>query len=692
MKITGIVWGGELPLLKRVCDMQEIIYAFYTSTAVREEEELQKAIRDIKDADLILIHPSPDPVWDDIIPQIPTGIPVVPIGFDQEGMSISTVQTKVAATASAYYIYGGEMNIGEMVKYLRAELFHESIVFQEPQPNAWDGIYHPDSARIFSDPNEYLQWRGRKHDSIVGILFYRLYWVNCDLKVIDAVIRRLEQEHDVIAVFCIGTGDADLGARPGDKVINSYFTGRIDLLINLQSVTLSRNIRETVINLRVLNVPIIHPVIIYNRTYEDWITSSAGLTPSEAGWAIVIPEFMGMTSMIPIGTRSPDEPAGGDVEWHDPIEERIMALGNLASRWVRLKHKKPEERKIAFILNNAPCSSIEATVGTAAHLDSLESVARILQMLKKNGYAVTAPENGKDLINTILDKKALSEFRWTSVQEIVAKGGALDLVGPDLYLRWFDELPESLITQLRETWGDPPGEMKDGVPPGMVYEGSLVITGVRYGNAVVCTQPKRGCVGARCDGQVCKILHDPQIPPPYHYLATYRYLTEIWNADVLVHVGTHGTLEFLPGKSVTLSSSCLPAAVLGDVPLIYIYNTDNPPEGTIAKRRTPSTLIGHMQSLMTESGLYGDLAELADRLDEYQRIVTSDPARAHALEHVIIDLIARNKMEKEIDIEQIKEHGEGMNDLITIAHESLTRIYNTQIPEGLHIFGEIPLG
>lgn len=692
MKITGIVWGGELPLLNQACEQQQIDHAFYTSTAVRAEEILQKAIVDLKNADMVIIHPSPDAIWDEIIPRIPEGIPVVPIGFDQEGMSVATVPTKVAATASAYYVYGGEKNISEMIHYLRAVIWSEPIEYEQPEPTAWDGIYHPDTNQIFDSPDAYFAWRGRRHDSIIGILFYRLYWVNRDLRVVDTLIHRLEKDHDVIPVFCIGTGDADLGARSGDDVINTYFTNRIELLVSLQSVTLSRSPRETVKNLKVLNVPVIHPVIIYNRTEEEWHADYAGLSAAETGWAIVVPEFMGMTSMIPIGTRSPDEPTGGETEWHDPIDDRIETLGALVSGWVRLRRKRPEERKIAFILNNAPCSSIEATVGTAAHLDSLESVARILTMLKDEGYAVTVPVDGKELITTILDKKALSEFRWTSVKEIIAKGGALDLVGPETYNQWFADLPEKLITQLRETWGSPPGEEKDGVPPGMVHNGSMVITGLRYGNAVVCTQPKRGCVGARCDGQVCKILHDPQIPPPYHYLATYRYLTEVFGADVLVHVGTHGTLEFLPGKSVALSSSCLPAAVLGPVPLIYIYNTDNPPEGTIAKRRTPSTLIGHLQSLMTESGLYGDLAELADRLDEFKRVERSDPARAHALEHVIIDLIAKNKMDGEINLEKIRENGGGMPEVIEAAHESLTRIYNTQIPQGLHIFGAIPAG
>ncbi|HWQ63193.1 MAG TPA: cobaltochelatase subunit CobN, partial [Methanospirillum sp.] len=691
MKISGIIWGGELPLLNQACEGQKIEHVFYTSTSVREEKRRREAIEDLKNSDLVLIHPSQDPVWDEIIPQIPADIPIVPFGYDQEGLTVATVSTRIVATASAYYVYGGAENLDSMIRFLRSAIFHESISYDPPEPTAWDGIYHPDADGIFTDSKEYFSWRERNHESLIGILFYRLYWANRDLQVINDLIRRLEQNHDVIAVFCIGTGDADLGARPGDEVIRDYCS-HVDLLVNLQSVTISKNPLETVKTFSALNVPVIHPLIIYNRTHEEWLSESSGLTASEIGWAIVVPEFMGMTGMIPIGTRSTEEPSFGQTEWHESIPDRMESLSIFITRWVGLKRKKPQERKIAFILNNAPCSSIEATVGTAAHLDALESVACILSDLKDDGYDVEVPANGKELIDTILEKKALSEFRWTSVEEIVAKGGALDLIRPEIYLPWFAELPGSLKDKLAETWGKPPGEEKDGVPPGMVYHNSMVITGLRYGNALVCTQPKRGCVGARCDGQVCKILHDSEIPPPYHYFATYRYLTDIFGADVLVHVGTHGTLEFLPGKSAALSESCIPAAVLRSVPLLYLYNTDNPPEGTIAKRRTPATLIGHMQSLMSESGLYGELAELADRIDEYNRIALSDPAHAHALEHVIIDLITKNRLDSEINVDKIKEEGGGMAEVIEAAHESLTRIYNSQIPEGMHIFGQIPRG
>ena len=120
----------------------------------------------------------------------------------------------------------------------------------------------------------------------------------------------------------------------------------------------------------------------------------------------------------------------------------------------------------------------------------------------------------------------------------------------------------------------------------MVHEGKILITGVRFGNVLVCVQPKRGCYGSRCDGQVCKILHDPACPPPHQYLATYHYLESVFGAHAVVHVGTHGNLEFLPGKAIALSEDCFPDIAIGSLPNLYIYNSDNPPEGTIAKRRS----------------------------------------------------------------------------------------------------------
>nr|QNO57084.1 hypothetical protein LPILPELN_00016 [Methanosarcinales archaeon ANME-1 ERB7] len=260
------------------------------------------------------------------------------------------------------------------------------------------------------------------------------------------------------------------------------------------------------------------------------------------------------------------------------------------------------------------------------------------------------------------------------------------------YEKWFDTLAQQVKERTCEAWGNPPGEAKNGVPAAMVYDNKIVVTGVNYGNAVVCVQPKRGCAGSRCDGQVCKILHDPEVPPPHQYLATYQYLENTFGADVIVHVGTHGNLEFLPGKSVALSESCYPDIAIGNLPHLYIYNSDNPPEGTIAKRRSYATLIDHMQTVMTESGLYGDLKGLEDHIAEYNKVKSSDKARAHALEHIIVDLIRKMKLSEEINLDKRLEDGYSFAGVIELAHSAITRIYNTQIPDGMHIFGEVPGG
>jgi cobaltochelatase CobN len=224
----------------------------------------------------------------------------------------------------------------------------------------------------------------------------------------------------------------------------------------------------------------------------------------------------------------------------------------------------------------------------------------------------------------------------------------------------------------------------------MVYQGDIVISGLLLGNAVVCTQPKRGCAGSRCDGQVCRILHDPGIPPPHHYLATYRYLERIFGADVIIHVGTHGTLEFLPGKAAALSASCSPDAVLGPMPLLYLYNSDNPPEGTIAKRRGSAVLVDHMQTVMATTGPYGVLKELEERIAEFRKYEGNEKAKAHAVQHQIIDLIRKANLDGEVKLGDRMAKENGFSEVLEEVHHILTGITGTRIPEGMHIFGNLP--
>jgi cobaltochelatase CobN len=235
----------------------------------------------------------------------------------------------------------------------------------------------------------------------------------------------------------------------------------------------------------------------------------------------------------------------------------------------------------------------------------------------------------------------------------------------------------------------------------MVHREKIVVTGLSFGKAVVCVQPKRGCLGARCDGQVCKILHDPACPPTHQYLATYWYLGEVFGADAIVHVGTHGNLEFLPGKSVGLSGDCFPDLAIEAMPHFYLYSVDNPPEGIIAKRRSYATLIDYMTPVMTESGTYGAMKELEDFLGEYEQARIIDPSRAHALEHLIWEKVREMNLQGELHLalpgkeegpEEEHEHAVDFQEVVRGCHLLLNRYRESQRNQGLHIFGAPPEG
>ncbi len=690
MKLAAVTWGSDLVLLTKACNELGIELNAWSTHDVEDAKKREECIKSLEQADILLLHPSNAAYWNTMTESLNKKVPTIYFGHDSALCRLSNVSPNVVATVNAYYVYGGAENTVNMLKYLGNEVLGRDYRYEEPKETLWQGIYHPDAETVFESIEDYFAWYNPNRRHKVGILFFRSYWTNRDLGVMNALIRELETEFDVIPAFCYGAGDKDLGAKSSSAVIDAFFMGRIDAFINLQSVFNSGSGGEdsSVNTLKRLDVPVFHPLTAYYNTEEEWRADSHGISSLEVGWSVAMPELEGVIEPIIIGTSRRDS----ESERHTLIEERVKKVVNRVKNWIVLRNKPKSERRVAFILHNNPCTSVEGSVGGGSHLDTLESVARILKCMKEAGYSVEQPENGKELIENIMNHKAISEFRWTTVDEIVTKGGALALISTADYEKWFDTLAHAVKQRTCEAWGNPPGEAKDGVPAAMVYNGKIVVTGVQYGNAVVCVQPKRGCAGSRCDGQVCKILHDPEVPPPHQYLATYRYLEYCFGADVIIHVGTHGNLEFLPGKSVALSESCYPDIAIGNLPHLYIYNSDNPPEGAIAKRRSYATLIDHMQTVMTESGVYGDLKELEDQIAEYNKIKRSDKARAHALEHIITDLIRKTNLSEEIRLDTKLEDGDSFETVIELAHEAITCIYNTQIPDGMHIFGEVPKG
>ncbi|GFO96846.1 cobaltochelatase [groundwater metagenome] len=671
-KIASIMWNSYVPMLVKAKGFD--LKIFSTRTLEENPAKIEEALKALEEAELILLYRTEDLFWEGIekrLKELGKRIPVVCLGHDPSLWMLSTVKPEIVATAYSYLVINGEENLKNMLCYLGKEVLGMDLKPEPPKQVAWEGLYHPDAPKYFESIEEYLKWYKPKAAHTIGILISRHAWVNNSLDIENTLIRELEKRGlNVIPVFSYSVKDEGLGTKGQYEVVQENFIengrSRIDAMIKLLPFFLSQNrsnMTETgsassgVELLKKLNVPVFQPIIASYKTIEEW-ESSIGLS-NDIGWSVAMPEFEGVIEPIIIGANS----VANDYLQRKPIEERCSKLAQRVSKWIALRKKPVKERRVAFIFHNNPCAGVELGVGAAAHLDSIESVARILSKMKEAGYEVNTPASGKELIENIMEKKAISEFRWTPVEEIVKNGGALALIKKEDYEPWFNTLSPRVKDRLTGAWGAPPGEEKDGIPAAMVYDNKIVVTGVSYGNTVVCIQPKRGCAGSRCDGQVCKILHDPDVPPTHQYLATYRYLENTFGADVLVHVGTHGNLEFLPGKGVGLSNDCYPDIAIGTIPHLYIYNADNPPEGTIAKRRSYACLIDHMQTVMTQGGLYEELEELERLLGEYEN-AKHDKARAHALEHLIIEAVKK----------------------------ALSRIRNTQINSGMHIFGELPEG
>jgi len=693
MRVAALCWASDISLLLTAAEETSIPMQAWAVSSL-SEEKLQECIGSLNSSDVILLHPAQnDPLFESVFQKIDKSIPVISFGLDPALWSFSNVSGKVVSTANAYILYGGVENIISMLRYIGREVLGQDMQYEPPKERLWQGIYHPDSASAFATVEDFWRWRCRKHDHCVGILFFRTYWANGDLGIVNSLIRELESDVDVLPAFCFGMGDRDIGAKSSGQVVQEYFSGKVDAVINLQSIFHAGSVDQSVHALKALDRPVFHPLTVYHKSREEWQEDILGLSSSEVGWSVALPEFEGLIEPLLLGVSAKDEIKGAMYECHQVVDDRLHRIVRRVKRWITLRDLPPEKRKVALILHNNPCASAEATVGSGANLDTLESVSRILASLKEAGYSIeNPPASGKELISMIMDKKAISEFRWTTIEEIVKKGGALAFMQTGEYLSWFDSLPIDAKEAVCNAWGKPPGEERDGVMPSMVYQGKMVITGVSFGNAIVCVQPKRGCAGSRCDGQVCRILHDPQIPPPHQYLATYHWIEEVFGADVMIHVGTHGNLEFLPGKSAALSSSCFPDIAVGDVPYLYIYNSDNPPEGAIAKRRSYAVIVDHMQTTLTSSETYGDLKELEDAIASYNLSKATEKGRAHALEHVILDLLEKTRLAEEMKLEALLKSGASFEGILAKAHDRISEIYSTQIPDGMHIFGQIPEG
>jgi cobaltochelatase CobN len=412
------------------------------------------------------------------------------------------------------------------------------------------------------------------------------------------------------------------------------------------------NPAETVKLLKELNVPVLYATRLNYTTVDEWRESEQGANPIELIAGIALAEADGVIE--PVLTVAPRrmgdaKEIDGDLLIFDVVENRLERRVKRALNWAYLMRKNNAERRVAFVIYNYPPG--EDNVGRASYLDVFGTLEVLLRRMKEAGYSVEV-KTAEELRKIFVEGGVVNNPRWRGVSGV--------FVPAEDYVKYFNSLPQAVKERVVKFWGEPPGDY-------MVEDGRIVLPAVQLGNVVIALQPARG-FHERPD----LIYHSKDVPPHHQYLAMYWWLREVFKVDVIVHVGTHGTLEFTPGKEVLLSGECFPDLLIGDTPHVYIYNVNNPSEATIAKRRSYAVIVNHMTPPFTISELYEEYRQLEDLIQEYEEAQLVDEDRARLLKEEIL------KKAKELHIDG--------GDVVEI-HVNLGKYRRTIIPKGLHVLG-----
>jgi cobaltochelatase CobN len=508
---------------------------------------------------------------------------------------------------------------------------------------------------------------------------------------VDAMIAEIERQGmRARAVYTQSLKDSSNGVLPTALQL-LVEAGPVDVILNTLSFAIGDGEPHP---FAALGAPVIQ-AITSSSSRDAWLRNGRGLGPLDTAMNVAIPEFDGRIIGVPVSFKEQEQDGPAR---YVPDAERITRLVGLARRLIALRTKPNAAKRVAFVFTNS--SAKAQRIGNAVGLDAPASLLRLLQTMRDAGYAVGAiPDSSDQLIADLIARCSYDET-WLSTEQLAQA----HRVSGEQYERWFAELPQALQQTMIRQWGPPPGDA-------YVHQGDLALAGIELGNVFVALQPPRGY-----DMNPNAIYHQPDLPPPHNYYALYRWLRDAWQADVIIHVGKHGTLEWLPGKGIGLGATCFPDQFLGDLPLIYPFIINDPGEGTQAKRRAHAVIVDHMTPPMTSAGAYGDLAELAQLVDEYYRTEQLDPSKLPLLQRQIWDVIQRSKLDDDLRYILKADHGDHSHDwdgaflddgtptvfaelegrevahLLEDIEGYLCELTGAQIRDGLHILGTVPEG
>jgi cobaltochelatase CobN len=481
---------------------------------------------------------------------------------------------------------------------------------------------------------------------IATIIFYRSVVEGGQTAPINSLVDQLEQHGlSTTAIYVSSLKD-----KTCQSFLREHFAANpADIIINATSFAVG-NPEQDVLTQQ--NCPVLQ-VTLAGNTEEQWRDSTAGLAAKDLAMSVVLPELDGRIYAGVISFKA-------DQLWHEktqcrivtykPVPDRINRIAGLSANWCKLRNTTPQQKRIAIILANYP--NKDGRIANGVGYDTPASTINILKALGVRGI----PENGNALIEALQANRKNSATRF-SIQD---------------YKKLFQSLPEKIQSEVTARWGKP------GDDP-FVRDGEFHLPFINFGNTVVGIQPARGY---NIDPKAT--YHDPALVPPHGYIAAYLWLRHIFKTHAIIHNGKHGNLEWLPGKSVGLSETCYPDAILGPIPHIYPFIVNDPGEGTAAKRRASAVIIDHLTPPLTRAESYGPLKDLEALVDEYYLASGLDRRRLALLKQNILDLTRHHNMDKDAGFT-----GDDDADLQRL-DTFLCDLKEAQIRDGLHVLGESP--
>jgi magnesium chelatase subunit H len=566
-----------------------------------------------------------------------------------------------------YWLAGSEDNIANLLRLLieryadgPRRVLRDVVKAQAPLQYPDVGVYHPASRERLSESAKALPRAGE--EGTVGLLLMRSYLLAGNSAHYDGVIAALEARGlNVIPAFASG-----LDSRPAIErfFLDAQGQPQVDAVVSLTGFSLVggpayNDAKAAEDMLARLDVPYLAAMPVEFQSLAQWQGSSRGLLPVEATMMVAIPELDGATGSMVFGGRAEGSSANPA---HDMVvaAERAAMLASRVAKWVALRRRERAQRKVAVVLFNFPPNA--GAAGTAAFLAVFESLFNVLRSMQRGGYTVQMPASVDALRDMLVKGNA---ERYGAAANVHVR------IATDAHVR-----TEPHLAQIEAQWGAAPGKhQSDGA--------SIHVLGAQFGNVFVGLQPSFGY-----EGDPMRLLFESGFAPTHAFSAFYRWLREDFRADALLHFGTHGALEFMPGKQAGLSAECWPDRLIGDLPNLYLYASNNPSEGTIAKRRAAATLVSYLTPPVTQAGLYRGLADLKASIERWRGLPPAEHLDRREREELAV-LIQQQAVTAELASAE-PAWGATAHDEVHALTQRVNELEHALIPHGLHVVGKAP--